>query len=262
MTWVRLEDTFTDHFKVSALEPTAFMLHVAAMCHCGRNLTDGRVDAEDVPRLVRGYREEWVAELVGLGLWDVVEGGYLVHDFLAYNPTREKVLAQREAAARRKEKWNASRNGVPNGVRNASPSRPDPTRDDSFVVITAPEVSPLPSLPSADDDDDVSKLALVLAQRKLTAQEAAGFAPVARSRWLQTVSAAEMAERGPEALRGALRACDGDAERAADLLLEPPATVLRIVGPPCEECDGLGVVLRDDDLAVDCECKFYGRAYG
>jgi hypothetical protein len=39
--------------------------------------------------------------MVEVGLFDQVDGGYRLHDWLDYNPPREKVLAERAAAKRR-----------------------------------------------------------------------------------------------------------------------------------------------------------------
>ena len=106
MTWVTFDDGFPDHRKVSALSDSAFRLHVAGICHCNKHLSDGLVDAEDVPRLVRRFRRQALNELVERGLWVEVgtEAGvaaYSIHDFLDWNLSREKVLARREKAASR-----------------------------------------------------------------------------------------------------------------------------------------------------------------
>jgi hypothetical protein len=98
-------------------------MQVAALCYCNRNLTDGFVpwaaartllsweyieggkawrvgvtsgpvgDDVDADRITR--------ILVAAGLWHEVEGGYQVHDYEDYQPTRQEVLelsAKRQAA--------------------------------------------------------------------------------------------------------------------------------------------------------------------
>ena len=77
---------------------------------------------------------EFVAELlVDSGLWEEVPGGYRVHDYLDYNPSRDKVLAERKEWADKKARYRRS-NGVSGGESRresagdsgASPSRPVP----------------------------------------------------------------------------------------------------------------------------------------
>ena len=105
MTWVQFDDGFADHRNNAGLSDAAFRLHVAGILHCGRHLTDGLVDAEEVPRLVRRYRRSALFELLSRGLW-IAHGdpaaAYAIHDYLQWNPSRAKVMARREAAARKK----------------------------------------------------------------------------------------------------------------------------------------------------------------
>src|SRR4051794_16478784 len=98
MTWVRLDDAFADHPKVDGLSDPAFRLHVSALCHSGRYLTDGFVEGDRVARLVPRFKRGHVVELVDAGLWHVVEGGWMIHDWHDCNPTAEKVRSDRGAA--------------------------------------------------------------------------------------------------------------------------------------------------------------------
>jgi hypothetical protein len=97
MVWVRLEDGLPDHPKIDAAGGDAAWLHVCALAYCNRNLTDGYIPADRVPRLSDRKRPLQLAErLVDVGLWHRLEDGYTIHDFLDYNPTRAAVLAGRE----------------------------------------------------------------------------------------------------------------------------------------------------------------------
>lgn len=126
MTWVKLDDAFTEHPKVDSLSDGAFRLHVAGLCHSARLLTDGFVATERVSRLVPRFSAKALAELVSGRVWHEVEGGYMVHDYLHYNPSREKVLADREAANKRQQSRRASQRDSDgtNGVGSRSPARP------------------------------------------------------------------------------------------------------------------------------------------
>ena len=121
MTWIRLDDNFADHPKVAAAGPLAGWVHVCGLVYCGRFLTDGFVPGNIALRLadfdglgiatggIRGVAEfghditmaELIERLVEVGLWEPCEGGYMIHDYLDYNPTREQVLNDREDRARR-----------------------------------------------------------------------------------------------------------------------------------------------------------------
>lgn len=116
MVWARLDDSILDNPKIARVGVLGFALHVAAITWCARNLTDGFIPEARVGGLVylesvlehdpnqdrlmgpdespRGFHiTAWyVAEsLVKAGLWHEVEGGYQIHDYLVYNPSKEEV---------------------------------------------------------------------------------------------------------------------------------------------------------------------------
>lgn len=93
MTWVRLEPDFPDHPKVVNLSDDAFRAFIGGLCYCNHYLTDGRIPAGAVRRLV--HRRAVAVELVKAGLWDQNGDGMIVHDFLDYQPTRSEVEAAR-----------------------------------------------------------------------------------------------------------------------------------------------------------------------
>lgn len=139
MPWLKVDDAFTDHPKIEALSDRGFRLHVAGMCFCARLLTDGHIPADRVRRLLPSVTKRMLDELVTEGCWVKVEDGYRVHGYLDYNPSKEKVLHERAAAAARKAAFlkrkadaearkNGAANAVPNGDGNASPTQPDPAR--------------------------------------------------------------------------------------------------------------------------------------
>jgi hypothetical protein len=100
MPWVRFDDQFPIHRKVKGLTDAEFRLHTEAIFWCARNLTDGYV-ARDELRDVSGISkpERHLAALVRRGLWVEAEGGWLIHDYLTYQPARAKVMQTREARA-------------------------------------------------------------------------------------------------------------------------------------------------------------------
>lgn len=148
MSWVKLDDGFWNHPKVLTLSDGAFRLYVRSLSYAGRYLTDGEL-RPSVVRLL-GAKTRHIAELVGENLWEDGQSGYVIHDFLEYNPSRDEVDAERDktaeqrrragvasGAARRRTKHERETNGPfernTNEMRtvplNPVPSRPVPISD-------------------------------------------------------------------------------------------------------------------------------------
>lgn len=125
MPWVKLDDRFPSHRKVALLSDRAFRLHVSAMCWCAENLTDGHIGDRELALVanIRGIKAT-AKQLEDAGLWDRVDGGWVVHDYLEYNPSREQVLAERKKNAERQERFRQRKAGKPtppsDGSRNGS----------------------------------------------------------------------------------------------------------------------------------------------
>lgn len=145
MPWARLDDGFPENDKVENLTDRSFRLHVTAICYCARNLTDGFVSpkALKVCALIAGNGRPGrnVQELIDSGLWEEFEDGWLINDYLEYNPTAEDVKEERRKnrerqalyKARKKAENDALGNGdgnaLPNGLGNGAPSRPVVTKE-------------------------------------------------------------------------------------------------------------------------------------
>ncbi len=100
MTWLRLDDQFARHRKVAPLSDRAWRLHVTALLECCANLTDGQIDLGlpgTWPSAPRGKSlAVTIGELVLAGLWEPVDGGWIAHDFLHWNPSGAEVKAERQ----------------------------------------------------------------------------------------------------------------------------------------------------------------------
>ena len=136
MPWVRFDDQFPIHRKAAGLSDAAFRLHVSAIFWSARNLTDGFVPQEDLDDVSARVRTpaRFAAECVIRGLWHLADegcpsekcpapvdnSGWVIHDYWDYQPSKEQVLRDREAAARRQKSWrDKKRNAVRNGSSNA-----------------------------------------------------------------------------------------------------------------------------------------------
>jgi hypothetical protein len=122
MTWVRIDDGFSEHPKLLRVGLVGMGLQVAALCYCNRNLTDGFIPTEVVPTL-QGSR--MVTKMVAAGLWDVAEGGYMIHNYDQYQPTKAQVKERRRLTADRVKRWRNDNvtqlHPQNNGVSNAAP---------------------------------------------------------------------------------------------------------------------------------------------
>lgn len=176
MSWVRLDDQFTDHPKIVQAGPLAGWLYICGLTYANRYLTDGRIPAAQVRRLadVDGA-DELAARLVAAGLWEVVDGGYQIHDYLEYQPSADTVRKEREATAHRVQEWrerkkaarNASSNSVtyPPSNKNVTGTAgvcntdvtalPDVTG--SVTLLVTPHVTPPPSHPIPSHPKDIDR---------------------------------------------------------------------------------------------------------
>lgn len=191
MVWAKLDDAILDNPKIARAGVYGFALHVAAITWCCRNLTDGfipyartnalldtsRVEFDQAnplalpggPRSMAGGSgldpHDVAAHLVACGLWERVDGGYSIHDFLVYNPSREEVIREKEKGRVRSEKHrNRQRtSGDSDGARPPNVQRtsdvntgppgpdPDPEREETQpTVVGARERAPAPGSDSED----------------------------------------------------------------------------------------------------------------
>ena len=179
MVWAKIDDAILDNPKIARVGVYGFALHVAAVTWCCRNLTDGFIPSARVTALLTlekvmfdvanplalvgepesmagdtGLSALTIAEaLVDAGLWDRAPGGFQLHDFLEYNPSREEVLAKREKISARVKRHrsrvsNDDCNAVTNAVSNAPVTPlpdPDPvTKKEEERDARAQEHAPAP----------------------------------------------------------------------------------------------------------------------
>jgi hypothetical protein len=103
MGWLRLDDAFGDHPKIAGLSDRAFRAHVLGLLYCARQVTDGFVPKALAPRA------RVLNELTGASLWTATRGGYRIHDWLDWNPSRAEVDSKRAAKSMAGAKGAASR---------------------------------------------------------------------------------------------------------------------------------------------------------
>ena len=100
MAWFKLDDRFGNHPKVVKAGNSAVGLWVRCGTYSAEHLTDGHIPA-DVARMY-GTRKE-IQALLTAGLWATNgDGGYVMPDYLDFNPSKEETMAKREAERIRK----------------------------------------------------------------------------------------------------------------------------------------------------------------
>jgi len=176
VSWARLDDACTDHLKLRRAGTAGLALWTASIVWCSRHLTDGFIPADMLHDIWRPVGESFdahaaCARLVAAGLWDDVDGGWQVHDYLDYNPSREEVMRAREQAAdrQRRRRTKATPEAVTlsvtrdvqrdsrdtYSVSHATPSRPVPSRSDPSPtekgVARARVASAVPDQPPTRD---------------------------------------------------------------------------------------------------------------
>ncbi len=150
--WVRLDDDSPHHPKFRKAGIEAYALFVAGLCYCNKYLTNGIIEEDAVATLIPNLTERKARELASKltsnsvrgkePSWIQEGGHYRVHDFENYQPSREAVEAEREAARERMRRARRSLDVRQNFARSSDPVRPTPSR-------------PVPSRPENKSERDL-----------------------------------------------------------------------------------------------------------
>lgn len=153
MPWFKIDDQSTFNPKVMRAGNAAFGAWVRMGAYCNAQLTDGFIP-EQMARMIATARE--LDSMTAAGIAHKVDGGYRIHDYLEYQPSKEEVTSEREAIRTRvKRHRNGKRNGVTPTVTNADVTatetgpRPVPSRPDQIPPNPpAEEIAPAETVPS------------------------------------------------------------------------------------------------------------------
>ena len=142
MSWVKLDDQIFGHPKILRAGKDARDVFLVALTYCASQLTDGFIPEGALPMIgaqaIVDSIKDCTERLVSVNLWEAVPGGYLVHDYLDYQPSGEQKRHERQQNAKRqatykerhkgeskpqkkssrKASGNAVTNAVTNGVTN------------------------------------------------------------------------------------------------------------------------------------------------
>lgn len=180
MAWIRVDDHFDEHPKLAKIGPLGWGMWLAGLAYCNRNLTDGFIpwtkartlasfetlDGEDrIWTLSRtcgmtgdDIDANWVINLlVDAELWEVVDGGFQIHDYNDYQPTKAEIEEQRtkksaagqaggrasvEARAQAKAKQVLNDLSTESEAKSNPKPNPNPKPIGSDEPITEPPLSP------------------------------------------------------------------------------------------------------------------------
>jgi hypothetical protein len=133
MAWVKIDDSFPDHPKIVGLSDIAFRVHISGLCYCGKFLTDGKIPMKIAAR----FAEENIAILVELsnaGLWmeDLPNNGFIIHDYLTYQTSKDQVEQKRASLRERQKRYRE---------KQAPDNNAEPVEDDGWdnALVTEPE---------------------------------------------------------------------------------------------------------------------------
>lgn len=99
MAWFKLDDGFHHHPKVHKAGNAAVGLWVRCGTYSSHYLTDGYVDngiAHDL-----GTQRE-IDRLIDTGMWVCNGSGFIIPDYLDYNPSAEQIQSERDLDRERK----------------------------------------------------------------------------------------------------------------------------------------------------------------
>ena len=112
MTWVRVDDLFGDDPRVATVGAAGAGLVILLMVYSNKVLADGFVSDAIVRQKSIGLvdAEDVLALTVRVGLLrkterDGLSGYQIAEDLMARQPTRADVLAKRDEAKARKDRW-------------------------------------------------------------------------------------------------------------------------------------------------------------
>lgn len=142
MAWVRIDDQAPRNAKLLKAGPAAAWMWVCGIAHCQSHLSEGFIAEIAIPMIgVKGHERshKLAAALVTCGLFERVDGGYMVHDYLDFNETKEQAIARKTSSHAAKVAAGRA-GGIASGVSRSNEAKgkqvleakrsPDPTRPD------------------------------------------------------------------------------------------------------------------------------------
>ena len=150
--WIKLDDGFPTHPKILQAGPLGLAIQVRAICYASKNKTDGFLPDAAIGLFLLGLdlAFDWPAHMLERKLWDQVPGGYQIHDYLDWNPSKyeyELFINKKRKAGKKgmKARWGKEKSGITDAITDAITKRYQPTSTSS---LSSPNLNSLSSLNS------------------------------------------------------------------------------------------------------------------
>jgi hypothetical protein len=176
--WFKIDDGFHGHPKVFELSLEAVGIWTLAGSWCAKYLTDGAVTGKAIARL--GGSPALCAELVDAGLWLVIPDGFQFKDWDDYQPLKDDVEAEREAARERMKAVRAKKKGVSPDVQANVQANNTGTFEGTSEEVRVTPSHPIPSrpisnTPAPDGADEFDKWYALYPKKKAKGQARVAF---------------------------------------------------------------------------------------
>ena len=140
MAWTRIDDKFLMNPKIQSAGAYGMAIYLSGLIYCNTNVTDGFIPDVMLPVLCGlAYQtaSKRVADaLVKLNLWERVEGGYLIHDFLNFNKSRNEIESLNKQRANNGAKGGRQANQVAKQTGSDLVSKPVPIIPNTLIPNT------------------------------------------------------------------------------------------------------------------------------
>jgi hypothetical protein len=113
----QMDDSLYDDPAVIRAGTAAFGLYARCGDYVARHLLDGFVPSDVAAQY---GTPDWTRKLTDAGLWKTVPDGHYMPRYLADNPSREKVLAERKRKSERQQRWLDKQRSASSGQRRVS----------------------------------------------------------------------------------------------------------------------------------------------
>lgn len=104
MPAARFDGQFYDDADLDRVCDSAVVLHVCGVTWSVHNETDGFIPASRLSKLAGSANPQAILDVLSVGWWTEVDGGYAIRSFLKYNKSRERRLQERQNTAARMHK--------------------------------------------------------------------------------------------------------------------------------------------------------------
>lgn len=163
MSYARIEASALWHPKIQRLSAEAFRVWVAALAYARNGMTDGALPDLTSKALGCAVRRSYLKQLVLVGLFDLDNGVYRIHDFGHYNPLKAEIDRKRALGRTRYARWRSGQetalvDDAPNALANAlvasSPASSNALANALLTrTLPSPPSTPLPPLRATDPEN-------------------------------------------------------------------------------------------------------------